>query len=600
MALFPEFPAATYQDWLDQLQKELKGAETSRFTHHTVEGIRVPTYISDSYKNADVSPLLYKASRKEAFENINSWRACVDIDTDDLAASNKTALQLLLRGAGSIRFTGFGISNQEELRLLMRGIRPDYIYTHFDCGEANPSLLFMFHDELMKMELNANEINGSLAYDPFGDFAFRGSMASNLEETLQVGNALVNFNRTALPAFKTLNINGSGWHNAGAKVPHELGIILSCMAEYLIQLKSPEESASSMALRMASGADFFSSMAKFRAIRLLWARLLTGFSLNASQIPLWVSAETSLRNKTIYDPWNNLLRSTTEAMAAVIAGADELTVHPHDAVFKSPAEHSRRVALNVHHILRYESHLDLVADAAAGASYIENLTQEIIEEAWNFFLEIERKGGYLAALKKGWIQEQIATSRKQMEQEFRSGKRALVGINKFARPEEKGVEPLEIRRDPLEKLPEIKPLELYREATLIEQIRNKITNQSPAPHAFLATFGDIKRAADRATFSSEFMAMAGIRSYRGEPGVSLIDQLYSTHAKNAFVIVLCSADEAYLNAVLTIRKDRWPDKPVWIAGRPQEMDQLKTNGIDGFIYAGCDSLPVFYQLTEHR
>jgi methylmalonyl-CoA mutase len=597
MSLFSAFDKNSYRQWVDQLQKELKGADVSRFTHRNIEELSIPTYLDAGERRNYPSPLPFREQQHEHAQGSNSWTICAEIQTDDLPASNKSALHLLECGADALRIKGIGISNQDELRLVLRNIRPEYIFTHFDCGEANPSLLFMFADELKKMEVDHEQIRGSIGFDPLGDFAFTGAMESGIEDTMHICKSLSAFAAASLPNFKTICLRGNNWHNAGASITGELAYLLAAGVEYLSMPGITDKTAAQICVRMAIGADFFAGIAKIRSIRLLWARMLSGFGLDPSAYPLRISAETTSRNRTIFDPWNNQLRATTEAMAAVIAGADELTVHPYNAVFAKPDEHAQRIALNVHHILRYESHLEAVADAAAGADYIEKLTEQITAAAWDQFLSLENAGGFLAALKKGIIQDQIASNRKTLEQDFRTGKRALIGINKFANAAEAGNEPLLHQRDPLSKLPLIKPVEPFREAALIEQIRLKLSGMNPPPAAFLALTGKHQRAFDRASFSADFMAMAGIISLQGEPAVALIDQLHSHHAKKAMVIILCGADEDYPEAVATIRKDTWPDVPVLIAGKPSGAEQLLADGISGFIYLGCDALPVLYQLT---
>ncbi|MBX7201745.1 MAG: hypothetical protein K1X77_01645 [Bacteroidia bacterium] len=598
MGLFTEFKKATYSEWREQLQKELKGTDDARFTHRSIEGIKIPTYISPDTFSSSESPVAYRSNNANQTEGANSWLACVEIDTANLFTANKTALALLEQGAGAVRFKGIGISNQEELRLVLKDINPALIRIHFDAGEANPSLLFMLYDELLQMQQEAHQIQGSLAFDPLSDYAFNGYLHTSFDETMQIAKALLDFRQVNLPAFHIFSIQGARWHNAGASTALELAIALACATEYGVQLKVPEQVLPAISVQIAAGADYFASIAKFRSFRMLWAKMLQGFGLDARTLPLWLAAETSQRNKTIFDPWNNQLRLTTEAMAAVIAGADELTIHPYDQVFRASDELAQRTALNVHHLLRYESHLNAVADAASGSMFIETLTSGITEKAWALFLEIEKQGGYLKALRKGWIQQAIMTSRQELEQNFRTGKRSLIGTNRFAQIADAGHPFKILAADPLRKEPEFKPIDTFREAELIEQIRLNFTGSQKPAHVFLAMTSNSKRANDRAEFITDFMAMAGISCIGANSEETLAQQLQSTKARTALAIVLCGADEEYLPAWEALDKNLLRGTKVLVAGRPDTTDQLSASGIADYIYLGCDALPIFFSLSK--
>jgi methylmalonyl-CoA mutase len=312
---------------------------------------------------------------------------------------------------------------------------------------------------------------------------------------------------------------------------------------------------------------------------------------------LWISSETASRNKTLYDPHNNILRATTEAMSAIIGGSDELTIHPHDIYYKIPDEASQRTALNIHHLLHNESNLDKVLDVASGSYVIEQMTSDLIEKAWKLFLTIEEKGGFVAALRSGFIQDQLVLSRAAIEKNIRTRKRALVGVSTFADAKASVHVEIQSQRDPLAKLPEIRVVETFREASIFESLRQAFTLEK-SPSAFLAVFGDEVKRNARAGFATEFMAVGGFVSTTGEAQVALIDQLQSEAALNAQVIILCSDDDSYLQGVETLLKDGWPSVPLIVAGNPSNAQQLEELGIHDFIYIGCDVAAVFGNLSE--
>jgi methylmalonyl-CoA mutase len=586
--LFSEFKHTQFHDWKAQLLKDLKKDSVDNLLTTRIEELDVPVYLeSENAPNAQPISSLRIAHHPE-FASANDWEICVNIDTADLVKANKQALHALQNGATAIRFTGHEISNQEELILVLRNILPDIARIHFDCGEASASLLFMYQDEIERRKLDPMRIQGSVSLDPLGDFAFHGSFAYSKEESMQLLSASVDFASIHLPLFKTINVNAATWHNAGASV----------MNEYFVELKSDKEKiARAMQVCMAAGSEYFLQIAKYRSLRILWHMLLEGHGLNSEDFPLWISSETASRNKTLYDPHNNIIRATTESMSAIIGGTDELTIHPHDIFYKIPDEVSQRTALNIHHLLHDESNLDKVLDVASGSYVIEQMTSDLTEKAWGLFLTIEEKGGFVAALRSGFIQDRLVVSRAAIEKNIRTRKRALVGVSTFA--DAKALVHVEIQsqRDPLSKLPEIRVVETFREATVFESLRQAFTLEK-SPSAFLAVFGDAVKRNARAGFASEFMAVGGFVSHTGEAQVALIDQLQSEAALNAQVIVLCSDDDSYLQAVETLLKDGWPSIPVIVAGKPSNAQQLEELGVHDFIFMGCDVAVVFGNLSE--
>jgi methylmalonyl-CoA mutase len=284
-------------------------------------------------------------------------------------------------------------------------------------------------------------------------------------------------------------------------------------------------------------------------------------------------------------------------MSAIIGGTDELTIHPHDIFYKIPDEASQRTALNIHHLLHDESNLDKVLDVASGSYVIEQMTSDLIDKAWKLFLTIEEKGGFVTALRSGFIQDQLVLSRAAIEKSIRTRKRALVGVSTFADAKASVHVEIQSQRDPLAKLPEIRVVEPFREATVFESLRQAFTLDK-SPSAFLAVFGDAVKRNARAGFASEFMAVGGFVSHSGEAQVALIDQLQSEAALNAQVIVLCSDDDSYIQAVETLLKDGWPSVPVIVAGKPSNAQQLEELGVHDFIYMGCDVAAVFGNLSE--
>ena len=596
--LFGEFSPANYEQWLEQLKKDMKSDDVSRLLQARSEDIQIQSYYSAEQAPEPIFIGPYRKPLNPEFASANEWEMNVDIDTDDLIQSNKQAHEALQHGANSLNFTGIGISNQEELILTLKNIVPEFISLRFDAGEGAPSLLFMLTDEFSRRNIDKHKLRGSVTYDILTDYALTGAFPYSKSESFSILEAMISAAQDTLPMFKNLVVKGSAWHESGATAVQELAFSLSTFNEYFQVLGkriSLETLASNARLELASGSDYFLQIAKFRAARILWHMFLEAYGIDSKSSPLEISAITALRNKTTADYYNNLLRATTEGMAAVSGGTDTLTVQPHDSFFREPDVNSRRLALNIQHLLHDESRLDKVLDPASGAWYIDALTHELIDRSWALFQETEAKGGFTACLRSSWIQDQVKTSAGELRKSISTRKRVLVGVSQFADLSAPRIEPPQKQRDPLSKLPEIKTIEPFREAEVIEKIRYYL-NKSKAMSAFLAVFGDASKRSARAGFAKDFLAMAGIKSNLGDPTVALLDQLKSTFAKKADIVVLCAADEDYASAVELLKADEWPNGLVWIAGKPSDEIALKKAGIDDFIFLGCDAESIFQKV----
>ncbi len=596
--LFGEFSPANYEQWLEQLKKDMKSDDVSRFLQARSEDILIQSYYS---AEQSVEPIFigpYRKPLNPEFAAANEWEMNVNVGTDDLIQSNKMALEALQQGANSITFTGIGISNQEELILTLKKIVPEYISLRFDADEGAPSLLFMLTDEFSRRAIDKHKLRGSVTYDILTDYAKNGAFPYSKSESFSILEAMILAAQEPLPQFRCLVVNGSFWHESGSTAVQELAFSLSTFQEYFDQLSkniSTEILASNARLQLSAGSDYFLQIAKFRAARILWHMFLEAHQLDGRKYPLEIAAETTFRNKTTADFYNNLLRATTEGMAAISGGADTLTVHPHDAFFREPDVNSRRLALNVQHLLHDESKLDKVLDPASGAWYIDALTHEIIDRSWALFQETEAKGGFTASLRSSWIQDQVKVSASNLRKAISTRKRVLVGVSQFADLQLPRIEPPIKPRDPLSKLPEIKVVENFREAEVIEKIRYYL-NKSKALSAFIAVFGDASKRSARAGFAKDFLAMAGIKSNLGDPSVALLDQLKSTFAIKADIVVLCAADEDYPSAVELLKADQWPNGLVWIAGKPSADSAQKLTSIDEYIFMGCDAEAIFQKV----
>jgi methylmalonyl-CoA mutase len=362
-------------------------------------------------------------------------------------------------------------------------------------------------------------------------------------------------------------------HDAGAHAVEELGIALAAGVERLAQLsdgRSVDEAAREIQFVFAVGSIYFFEIAKLRAARMIWARAVVAFSPadpNSARMQLHV--RTSRLNKSVCDPYTNLLRVTTEAMSAAIGGCDTLTVEPFGF--------DPHLALNLQRVLAEEAHLNAVADPAGGSYYIEALTASLARAAWKLFQQIESEGGYGQALASGWLAKHVAQTRAAREKAVSSRRRTLVGVNNYPNLNEKDLEP------PPAFDTATAPFPSFRLAEPFEKIRRRTAQHAHttgrAPKVLLLKRGDLKMRMARAQFALNFFGCSGFEIVESEEYAGA----------GADLVVLCSSDPEYL----AFAQDVCPraDVPVIVAGNPKDqVDALKAAGVQGFVHVMSDAV----------
>ena len=282
---------------------------------------------------------------------------------------------------------------------------------------------------ISKRGLKEVEIAGSINIDCLENLARTGHWNTDEDSDFENLGKLLH----TVPAnIKSLCVNANLFGNAGATLGQQIGIALSMVYEYVhhLQLASSEP----FWINFAIGSDYFGEIAKLRAWRRVWSQFLSELDLPQSEA--FIYAETTLRNKTIKDAYNNMVRTTSEGMAAAIGGANEISIKGFNHTFKEPDFFGERIAKNQQSILEYESHFREVADMAKGSYFIEELTEELAHKGWDFFKKIESKGGFIEALKEGWLQEEVEQSARHEQKAFDEKQKALIGANKYARADE--------------------------------------------------------------------------------------------------------------------------------------------------------------------
>lgn len=402
--LFSEFNSLSEQQWKEQIIKDLKGAEYELLTWHTNNGFDVkPFYTGENTEN-----------KKPVFE-FSDWDICEPIDVHDVKFANHQALQALKKGASGLVFN---ITKKVDTKTLLKDISLEHIYSQFNISN---DALHVLHD-LKSIYGKINPFDGKLKcfvnIDPIHLFAFYGEWHDSQEKDLSILKQLVH-----------IPVNASLYQEAGSTQVNELAFTLAHCNDYLNYLNDSNSlNNKPIHITVSVGGDLFTEIAKLRALRKLIDLLQNAYGCKNE---LYLHTQTTMLNKSEKDAYTNLLRSTTEAMSAVIGGTNSLSIAGYDQLFNQANEFSSRMAINQQHILKDESYLNKVADMAAGSYYIEQLTDQLAHTAWEKFKELEAKGGFIACIKTKYIQEIINTDFNSLKENYKQQKSVLIGVNKY-------------------------------------------------------------------------------------------------------------------------------------------------------------------------
>ncbi|SDL61631.1 heterodimeric methylmalonyl-CoA mutase small subunit [Geodermatophilus siccatus] len=424
---------------------------------------------------------------------------------------------------------------------------------------------------------------GSLGLDPLGVQA-----ASGEEQDL---TGLADVARRAPAGWRTVVVDATVFHDAGASAVEELGCSLAAGVAYLRALTdgglSTDEAFAALEFRYAASADQFTTIAALRAARRLWDRVGEVSGASPDVRAQRQHAVTSSVMTTRRDPWVNMLRTTVACFAAGVGGADVVTVQPFDAALGLPDAFSRRIARNTQNLLVEEAHLARVLDPAGGSWYVEALTDALAEAAWGWFTEIERAGGLAAALGSGLVRDRIAAAWDARAERLAHRTDAITGVSEFPNLTERLPE-----RQPAADLHPTGGLPRVRAAQAFEELRDRADAARRAgsePRVYLATIGSIARHTARATFAGNLLQAGGVATPSGDGASGLADA-------GTTVACICGTDKDYAEsaAALAAELRAAGATAVWLAGKPS----LAVEGVDGYVYAGCDALDVLQRVHE--
>lgn len=595
--LMADFPGVSTEQWEQVITADLKGAPyDKKLVWRTLEGFSVRPY----YRAEDLTKLKYLDSKPGEFPYVRGAKTCggwlvrQTIKVECPKEANAEALKVLCLGVTSL---GFVINNKEfsasDLSTLLTGIEIKAVELAFSgCAAATVAELFL--DKVTAEKFEVEDVRATFGIDPLKRASLKGSICENGKCFDRIASLIKKAEK--YKRVRVISVGGVLFNDCGADAVQELAFSLAMGHDYIVKLMDKgltiDQVAPSIKFNMPIFVNYFMEIAKFRAARMLWANITAPYkpTRGCSQ-KMRVHAVTSTWNQSVYDPYVNLLRGTTEAMSAAIGGVDSIEVLPFDHSWASPSDFSSRIARNAQLLLKEESHFDQVVDPAGGSYYIETLTTIMAEKAWELFKQVEAKGGYLEALKAGFIQEQIKATAATRDKNMATRRGILLGVNEFPNFNEtitdkavaSALDKPACKCGCAASTPQWECLVPYRGGEAFEKMRLATDMSGKAPKAFMLTCGSLSFARARSQFASNFFGCAGIQPLDNTHFKSVAEGVTAALASKAPIVVVCASDDDYAVMAVEAYNALKGKAIVVVAGDPACKAELEAAGITHFI-----------------
>ncbi len=478
--LLSEFPDSTYADWREAAVKLLKGAPfEKKLCTKTYEGITLqPIYMPQDIEGLPHLTSLpgftpYVRGGDFLGAKVGAWQVAQEISYGIPAEFNKalrhdlergqTAVNLLLDKATrsgldpdqaqavDVGQDGLSIATVEDFEKAFEGVKLEEIPLFVQAGVTALPFAALLAAFMQKQQISLGKVDGYIAMDPLTMLVSEGTLPCSLNAAYDMMANLTSWAADHAPRLGSIAVQGYPYHNSGGNAVQELAFVLATAVEYLRQMLNRGLAIDDVAprIRFAFSIDctYFMEIAKLRAARLVWAKVVKAFGGNATSQKMTLHGRSALWNKTVYDPYVNMLRTTVEAFAGVIGGCDSLHVGCFDEPVRLPDEFCRRIARNTQTILQQETQLNEVVDPAGGSWFVEKLTDEVARKAWKLFQEVEQQGGMAKALEAGFPQEQVKQTTAQRIANLSTRKDTLIGTSRYPNLDEKPLEAHESKVD---------------------------------------------------------------------------------------------------------------------------------------------------------
>jgi len=670
LKLASEFPSADYASWRKLAEEALKGAPfDKKLVNGTLDGFAVqPIYTANDQD--DATRLIHEIlnASVEQRDTVTGWDIRQLHTHPDPKITNAAILEDLENGAtsitlkfdaaarqgreitsGEVGVDGLAIHCLGDLKLTLDDVYTNLATVGLDAGAAGVPAAALLAAHIANSE-GADEAAPAFNIDPIGTLAATGILPCSANDAISHSAKVACELIDLFPLATAISVNGAPYHNAGATDGQELACLLASGVAYLRALSDAgmavDQAAGAMVFNVAIGTDFFAGIAKLRALRMMWSRILSASSAQDATITInAISAEMSL---TKVDPWVNMLRTTVTSFAAGLGGADSVVCLPYDHLIGLPDGFARRIARNTQLILQEESNIHRVIDPAGGSWFIENLTKELAKAAWSKFQSIETSGGIIKVLSNGSLKSEIEAVWKSREKRLATRRDPLTGVSEFPNITEAKVTCEAPDLDTIQAdakarqtkydgtvgkdlaammqaarsgatighiftdlygtsaatvIPALPP---HRLSESYEALRKRSdTHKSKTgsfPQVFLANLGKVSQHTARAMFARNFFEAGGIEAITNN-GFETADAAAKAFGESgAKIAVICGSDPQYAELATNTAKalKSAGASLVYLAGHPGDArSDYEAAGISEFIYVGADVLGICANALDH-
>jgi methylmalonyl-CoA mutase len=666
------FPPVTKADWIAKVEADLKGQPFAKLRSTIAGGlVREPLYTAEDVTDVQPAglPGLYPFVRGAS--PVGGWKLQQVYDDPRPRVCKEQIRRDLERGAEGLWLRlgprrGCRVLTIAELDDLLGAVDLARSPVGLDGGADALAVAAGFLAVARRRDVAHEALSGSLGFDPIALLAGEGRIEGGLAARFAELQDLASWCATHAPRLRAAHVDGAPYARGGASAMQEVSYTIATGIEYLRRLGDAglaiDEAARQIGFSYDVSGDFFLQVAKLRAARGLWAKVVVQAGGEPAAAGMQMHCTTSRFTKTKRDPWVNMLRATAECAAAVLGGAQTIATLPFDCIIGPPSELAQRVARNTQIVLREESHLDAVADPAGGSWFVERLTEELARAAWEEVRSIEAAGGIVKALGSGRIVDGIGEVARTRHREVATRKAPIVGVSDFPNLHEPRVErepasSEEVRRQVESSLNSLDPsahrenllslarlvkdeqrnlgalceacitaatggADIYSMATVLqhgqpdfhlepiaswrasepwEKLRERADRASERPRAFLANWGPPASHNARSTWARNLLAAAGIESL-GNDGFGDIAALARAWKESSTPIaIICGSDrdyEAMLDEAVAALKAAGCPL-LLVAGRPGEREALlREAGVSDFVFVGADVLDVMTRTLD--
>lgn len=566
------FAPQSLADWEQAATKELKGAPLDKLRHRTHDGLEIAPFYTAAERPADVAQYLpgeYPYRRGLRTAN-NHWTATAYIAFNHPKEGNRQALHALNHGADALWFDG-KLNSEADFLALVDGIAPQYIALGFSGVDG------------LQM---GNWLLGWTKQLAISPFALRGCLAFTPEQLPSDRRALADFYRQHFPTFNPFCLHTAHFREQGAGLVEETALALAAGHELLYSLVAAgltaDEAAPLMQFQFALDTDYFAEIARLRAFRQAWSQVLVPYQPTHSCTHATTLHAISGRQALFsLDRHTNLLRLTTMGMAAVTGGVQSLSLLPFDATIAGGDDFSLELSLQIQLLLQHEAQLGQVVDPAAGAYFLENLSNQIGEKAWKLFQTIEAAGGFNAWQQSGSLAQLLAEGTAQREKALAARKQIRVGVNQYPNASDS-----------------LADWSAHSTHNAFDRLRHRVATAQKQPRIFLLPLGDVAMRMARLNFSINFLGCAGFELLSNSAFESPEAAAAAALAAGADAVVLCSDDASWATAVPALGQALSGKTELILAGAPGEAEaDFRAAGFNTFIHLRANLLDTLEQLA---